>query len=121
MGGVDRAPQPLRDVLERDLKLQQERGTSVTRQEAKVGVENLWGAAASETAGCPVSIDDRLTEEHPWGWIFYFVDQESMGLDARKLKKEYACDGETGVSLPIGTKGLPHVLQWIEDIKRRGI
>jgi hypothetical protein len=91
----------------------------MNKGDAKHRVETQWMAAVQSGMGCPVLIDDSLTEEHPWGWVFYFVASEPDKCKKRYHKVEIAYYRATGNSIPVGTKGLENALQWISDLKER--
>jgi hypothetical protein len=93
--------------------------TLVNKQEANRCVENYWKDSVQRRMGCPVFMDNSLTEQYSWGWIFYFVASEPEKCQTQFHKEGYACDRETGISLPVATKGLEFTLSEISVLKER--
>jgi hypothetical protein len=80
----------------------------MTLQEAKCRVDDHWRDIIEEEVGHAVQIDDALTVEHSWGWVFCFV---SVSQQPPKQKEAYVCDRLTGESCPIGTKSIENAVQ----------
>lgn len=73
-------------------------------------VEILWLPTAQAFLGCPAMIDLAATEEHEWGWLIYVVPVNEA-LCTRAYKKNcFAVERETGISTPVGTKGIEEAL-----------
>jgi hypothetical protein len=79
----------------------------MTAQEAKSRVDEHWRRVIEQQDGHAVQIDDTLTVEHSWGWLFCFVPVEPQ---LPKAKEEFALDRLTGESCPVGTKGIDHAV-----------
>lgn len=73
-------------------------------------VESCWLLTTQAFLGCPAVIDLAATEEHEWGWLIYVVPVNEA-LCTREYKKNcFAVERETGISTPVGTKGIEEAL-----------
>jgi hypothetical protein len=76
------------------------------QKEAQHGVINRWLLATERIFGCPAEIDESLTEEFEWGWVFYLVPPDPDACKQVYKRARFACDRTNGISVPVGTKGL---------------
>jgi hypothetical protein len=79
--------------------------------EAKQQLQRLWTPTVQAVMGCEMQIEDTLTEEHPWGWVFYFVPRHSDQCQQPYKRRAYAFHRESGDSIPVGTKGIEDALR----------
>ncbi len=56
-------------------------------------------------------LDDNLTEEYDWGWLFVFVPTESDRHGQFFRRAKYDIDRVTGNMTPVGKKGVPEALR----------
>jgi hypothetical protein len=83
----------------------------MTITEAKRRLQDLWKYTVERIMSCEMHVDDSLTEEYPWGWVFYFVPKCPDQCPHPYKRRAYAYDLETGDSIPVGTKGLEQALR----------
>jgi hypothetical protein len=79
----------------------------MTVMEARRRIVERWHEIVEKGVCHSVRIDDALTTEYPWGWVFYFVGADAQ---SRPMEEAYARDRLTGQSYPVGIKGLEHSL-----------
>jgi hypothetical protein len=82
----------------------------VDRSEARQRLQALWTPAVETNMGCEMYIDDALTEEHSWGWVFYFVPRQPEQCQRPYKRRAFAFHRVSGDSIPVGTKGLEGAL-----------
>lgn len=72
----------------------------------------IWTPPVARNFGCGVKIDDSLTQEFDWGWVFYLVPQNPEECRKEHQRAAIAFHGASGNSIPVGTKGLPSALEY---------
>ena len=89
------------------------------REEAQRRVSTIWLPGAEIYFGCPAELDESLTEEYAWGWVFYLVPStpEACKLDYKRCRIAY--HRTTGRSIPVGTKGIEAALYHIESVRQQ--
>ena len=99
----------------------------MNRREAINMIIAEWLPVTEKAFKCPVRLDDSLTEEYDWGWVFHIVASDKPLHSDSRLRDRYAIDRITGYSCPIGTKGIEQAIIYIkkhrkdyEDSKRDG-
>lgn len=88
------------------------------REEAQRRVLDRWLPITELSFGCPAEIDESLTAEFEWGWVFYLVPLDPDACQQVYKRDRYAFDRTTGISVPVGTKGLDQALDYL--MKHRG-
>lgn len=69
-------------------------------------LESNWREGVALCMKCPVRIDRSLTEEYPWGWVFYFVPEKGFEQTAIKDTFPTAFERDTGKAVIVGKKGV---------------
>ncbi len=90
-----------------------------TLDQAKEQIKKHWHEIVEKALGRAVCIDDSLTREYPWGWVFYFVPLETLPEYHVVTERAYAYDRVTGESIPVGTKGLKHAVHILFNWRRQ--
>lgn len=78
----------------------------MTLDEAELKVLSQWQRSAQRILGGPVVLKRQYTKTHEWGWVLWLwaVNPDACPHVVKHAK--YAIDRETGVSYPVGSRGL---------------
>jgi hypothetical protein len=82
--------------------------------QARQQLQALWTPTVEAVMGCEMKIDDALTEEYAWGWVFYFIPRLPDQCERPFTRRAYAFHRQSGDSIPIGTKGLEDALRHLQ-------
>ncbi len=80
---------------------------------ARVRVLALWHVPCSRLLKCESKIDDPLTEEFYWGWVFHFTPSNAGEVSTDEKPILVACLRDTGDSIVVGTKGVADALDYL--------
>ena len=81
-----------------------------------------WQSVSERSFKCPMRVDDDLTVEYDWGWSFTLVpvDPEKCDFSKNRFgKHRFAIDRETGISYPVGTKGIVEARAYLMKWRRK--
>jgi hypothetical protein len=90
----------------------------MTLNDAKTETVRIWLSASQRGLGCSVVIDDSRTEEHDWGWVFWFVPENPELCQQAWPFARYAFDQHSGHSVPVGTKGLEGAIAHLDHLRK---
>ena len=88
----------------------------MTVQEAELVVAREWQSIAEQRVGYPLRVDPTHTAEYEWGWEISFVPAEA---DRPPRRERYAIDRVTGITSPVGTKGLSEAVRYLAKWRRQ--
>lgn len=85
----------------------------MTVQDAVEEVIRKWHSISEQALKCRMRIDDALTEEYDWGWMFTLVPVDPVPSSQPSARDRYAIDNVTGISTPVGFKGVPEAVRYL--------
>jgi hypothetical protein len=90
----------------------------MNRTKARERVREIWLRPTERSLDCAAEIDDSLTEEYDWGWVFNFVPLSS-DASPRPWPRGVAIDRGTGHTAPVGPKGVAEAVYRIASLNER--
>ena len=78
-----------------------------------------WASTAERGLGCAVTLDESLTENFEWGWVFCFVPVDPTSCTFQYKRRRYAVH-RSKLSTPVGTKGVEEALKYFAAQENMG-